>query len=312
MNRLVPILLCVLLAQAGWAQIFKAKAPPAAPAPRGNDVSGSYTFLRDGESLRIIAEDDHVAGFISRFGDLPSDKGANIDQFVRQGALNGSKLTFATETLRGTWYEFAGTVERGRGKSPSDEAYYLLKGRLTTHSDPAKPAAEAKPREVEFRSFPRPKMLKCTLGADRSTIAKGKPPHLDIVIENLAPEIAVLSNAAVWLIGEFPASGAGRPARYYAYFDGENGNPLKPADVFVNADGTWQVPEQEFGLLAGQAVAYQISMADLSWEEGGLPPPLPPLRKLDQLLPGRYELHLAVDAENHLELESNRIFLVIE
>jgi len=64
-------------------------------------------------------------------------------------------LTFTTETVHGVWYEFTGTVERGPGKNPGDEAYYLLKGTLTQHSTDADKKSLSKSREVSFKSFPQ-------------------------------------------------------------------------------------------------------------------------------------------------------------
>jgi len=94
-----------------------------------------YSFLRDGEFVQVTVENQgHVTGFVSRYGDLESDRGAFLDQFFKQGKLEGNRLTFTTETVHGIWFEFRGTVERGEGKKAGDEAYYLLKGTLTEYS----------------------------------------------------------------------------------------------------------------------------------------------------------------------------------
>jgi len=53
------------------------------------------------------------------------------------------------------WYEFKGTIERGSGKNPGDEAYYILKGTLTQNSTDANKKISAKLREVAFKSFPQ-------------------------------------------------------------------------------------------------------------------------------------------------------------
>src|ERR1700740_1845293 len=91
--------------------------PPAAnPA---SDSSGMYSFLRDGEFVQLTVEEQgRVTGFISRYGDLESDRGAFLDHFFKTGKLDGNKLSFTTETVHGTWFDFKGTVERGTGKSP--------------------------------------------------------------------------------------------------------------------------------------------------------------------------------------------------
>lgn len=129
-------------------------APPAAkPA---DDYSGMYSFLQDGEFVQVTVEDQgRVTGFVSRYGDLESDRGQFLDHFFKVGQLEGRKLSFTTQTVHGVWYEFKGTVERGPGKAAGDEAYYLLKGTLTQSSTDANKKTSSKSREVTFKSFPQ-------------------------------------------------------------------------------------------------------------------------------------------------------------
>lgn len=120
------------------------------------DYSGMYTFLREGEFVQVTVEDEgRVTGFVSRFGDLESDKGAFLDHFFKQGKLDSNKLNFTTETVHGVWFEFKGTVERGEGKNPGDEAYYVLKGTLTEYSTDADKKTSSKSRDVVFKAFPQ-------------------------------------------------------------------------------------------------------------------------------------------------------------
>jgi len=129
------------------------KAP--APLP-GSEYSGMYSFLREGEFVQVTVEDHgRVTGFISRYGDLESDRGAFLDHFFKQGKLDGNKLTFATETVHGIWFEFRGTIERGEGKKADDEAYYLLKGTLTEYSIDEAKKISSRSREVALKSFPQ-------------------------------------------------------------------------------------------------------------------------------------------------------------
>jgi hypothetical protein len=150
LSRLLPSLLlaCTLCAQ---------NTAPGAPAVKpAEDYSGMYSFLQDGEFVQLTVEDEgRVTGFISRYGDLESDRGAFLDHFFKPGKLEGRKLTFATETVHGLWYEFKGTIERGPGKNVGDEAYYLLKGTLTQYSTDANKKTSSKSREVAFKSFPQ-------------------------------------------------------------------------------------------------------------------------------------------------------------
>jgi len=155
------IILVAALAFASLAQDSKTAQPPASPsaAPRGaqagREFSGMYSFLKEGEFVQITVEDEgRVTGFVSRYGEGPSDKGAFLDQFFRSGKLDGLKLTFTTETVHAVWFEFRRTVERGGGKNPADEAYYILKGTLTDNTSDAAKKVTTHSEEVIFKRFP--------------------------------------------------------------------------------------------------------------------------------------------------------------
>ena len=130
---------------------------PTSPTPKpANNYSGMYSFLQDGEFVQLTVEDKgNVTGFISRYGDLESDRGEFLDLFFKSGKLDGQNLSFTTQTVHGVWYEFKGTVERGSGKNPGDEAYYLLKGTLTQNNTDADKKTSSKSRDVTFKSFPQ-------------------------------------------------------------------------------------------------------------------------------------------------------------
>ena len=153
MVRLYRFLPALLLTCALSAAQNPAPNPPAAkPA---DDYSGMYSFLRDGEFVQLTVEDKgRVTGFISRYGDLESDKGEFLDLFFKDGKLEGKNLAFTTQTVHGVWYEFKGTVQRGSGKNPGDESYYLLKGTLTQNTTDANKKTSSKSRDVTFKSFP--------------------------------------------------------------------------------------------------------------------------------------------------------------
>jgi hypothetical protein len=126
------------------------------PAKPAEDYSGMYSFLQEGEFVQITVEDEgRVTGFVSRYGDSEGDRGAFLDQFFKQGKLDGTKLAFTTDTVHGVWYDFKGTIERGEGKTPNDEAYYIAKGTLTEYRTDASKSVTAKAHEVQFKSFPR-------------------------------------------------------------------------------------------------------------------------------------------------------------
>jgi hypothetical protein len=125
-------------------------------AKAGQQYSGMYAFLREGEFVQVSVENEgKVTGFVSRYGDGESDKGAFLDLFFKSGRLEGSRLSFATETVHAVSFEFKGTVERGEGKNPGDEAYYVLKGTLTENSSDASKRVSSRSREVTFKMFPQ-------------------------------------------------------------------------------------------------------------------------------------------------------------
>jgi opacity protein-like surface antigen len=132
------------------------ESPSAAPESKaGREYSGMYSFLKDGEFVQITVEDEgRVTGFVSRYGDGDSDKDAFLDQYLHSGKLDGNKLTFTTETVQGIWFEFKGAVDRGEGKNPGDEAYYVLKGTLTDNTRDAEKKVTSHSRDVLFKLFP--------------------------------------------------------------------------------------------------------------------------------------------------------------
>ena len=122
----------------------------------GPHYSGMYSFLKEGEFVQLTVEDGvRLTGFVSRYGDGESDKGAFLDQFFKTGKLEGNKLSFTTETVHGVWFDFIGTVERGEGKNPGDEAYYVLKGTLTESSTDVNKKVSSRSHNVLFKMFPQ-------------------------------------------------------------------------------------------------------------------------------------------------------------
>ena len=152
--KLAEVLALILLAS---SSLGARQNPPqnSTPASAAADYSGMYTFLQEGEFVQITVEDEgRVTGFISRYGNSESDRGAFLDQFFKQGKLDGTKLTFTTDTVHGIWYDFTGTVDRGPGKTPADEAYYIVKGTLKEYRTDANKKVTSTSQEVQFKSFP--------------------------------------------------------------------------------------------------------------------------------------------------------------
>jgi len=134
----------------------KSSGQAAAADQDGKAYSGMYAFLKEGEFVQVTVEDaGHITGFVSRYGDGESDKGAFLDQFFKSGRLEGNKLNFTTEVVHGVAFEFKGTVERGEGKNPQDEAYFVLKGTLTENASDVNKKVTSHSREVAFKMFPQ-------------------------------------------------------------------------------------------------------------------------------------------------------------
>lgn len=148
-------LLCfsTLLVLVGLAPTAAAQQTGTASAS-SDDISGAYTFLREGEVLQVTVEDGKLSGYISRFGDSDSDKDQFIDQFFDKTSLEGKRLSFDTKTVHGVWYEFSGAVETAAGKKPSQEGYRVIRGKLIRHSTDENGKDKAMQRQVEFKSFP--------------------------------------------------------------------------------------------------------------------------------------------------------------
>jgi hypothetical protein len=144
---------CLILYVIGYS-VRMAAQEPASPATAANEVSGTYTFLREGEFVQLTVDDGKLSGYISRFGDSDSDKGQFIDQFFDKTSLVGDRLTFNTKTVHGVWYAFNGRVSVTPGKQPDSEGYRVMKGTLIQHTATDKGAEKVMQRQVEFKSFP--------------------------------------------------------------------------------------------------------------------------------------------------------------
>jgi len=139
------------------AQTAKPAPEPSKPdAKTGPAYSGMYAFLKEGEFVQVTVEDEgHVTGFISRFADAASGTGAFIDQFFKSGKLQGNNLIFTTEVVHGVAFDFKGSVERGEGKNPGDEAYFILKGTLSENTTDASKKVTSNAQEVQLKMFPQ-------------------------------------------------------------------------------------------------------------------------------------------------------------
>ena len=125
----------------------------SAPA---EDISGMYSFLREGEFVQINLEQNGVSGYISRMGDQESDRGAFLDQFFSKASVQGHEVAFATKPLHGVTFEFNGRYERGRAKSKAEDGYYVLRGTLKELVTDSSKNTTSRSREVEFKLLAQP------------------------------------------------------------------------------------------------------------------------------------------------------------
>ena len=159
----LPVLFLLLLAAGSGA--VAAAAPTVAFGAGGLTGSG---FSPGGQvvwygTARIV--EDWGSGSDNFAKDPPN---ATVSGFKKDGAavfdvvvvlkspkLEGNKLTFTTEVVHGVSFDFTGAIDRGEGKNPGDEAYFVLKGSLTENVSDVNKKVTSHSREVVFKRFPQ-------------------------------------------------------------------------------------------------------------------------------------------------------------
>ena len=120
------------------------------------DISGMYSFLKEGEFLQINLDREGVSGYVSRQGDLESDRGMFLDQFFSKASVHDHDVAFVTKPVHGVWFEFKGRYDRGGGKTKAEDAYYVLRGTLTEFVTDADKNTTSRARQVEFKLYGQP------------------------------------------------------------------------------------------------------------------------------------------------------------
>jgi len=120
------------------------------------DISGMYSFLKEGEFVQITLDKDSVTGYISRMGESDTDNGVFLDQFFLKADIQGHDVSFTTRPLHSLWYEFKGRFDRGPGKTKGDDGYYVLRGTLKELSTNADKTVNSHSREVVFKLLAQP------------------------------------------------------------------------------------------------------------------------------------------------------------
>lgn len=153
---LLLLLSSFVAAQPGSTEAHRAKAAHHEKTAPAEDISGMYSFLREGEFVQINMEENGVSGYISRHGDLDSDRGAFLDQFFDKASIDGHDVFFNTKPLHGVTFEFKGQFERGPAKSKVQDGYYILHGTLTELITGGDNKTTSRSREVTFKLLAQP------------------------------------------------------------------------------------------------------------------------------------------------------------
>jgi hypothetical protein len=138
------------MAASGMAQ-SPAKAEPQA----GEEITGLYSFIHEGEFVQIEVNEGKVTGLVSRFKDDDPEKAEFVDQYFEQAKLEGTALSFRTKPADGVWFEFFGVVERGPAKTPADEGYWNVRGTLKERRTSPQGEVSEKVHTLTLKSFPR-------------------------------------------------------------------------------------------------------------------------------------------------------------
>ncbi len=145
-------------------QTTRAPRPSPQTVTGFSDASGMYSFEREGEFVQITIEQPSqqhdskkplaVTGFISRYADTESDRGAFLDYFINKGSLDGDQISFTTKTVHGIYYEFKGTVARGAAATKDKDGYYEMRGTLTQNVVTQDNRVSPRTREITMKLFP--------------------------------------------------------------------------------------------------------------------------------------------------------------
>ena len=144
------------LAKRGQGKSTQEETSQAIAPHAAEDITGMYSFLKDGEFIQITLEKNLVSGYISRQGESDTDHGVFLDQFFDRADVQGHAVSFVTKPLHSMWYEFKGKFDRGPAKAKTDDGYYILRGTLKEFTTNADKSVSRRSREVEFKLLAQP------------------------------------------------------------------------------------------------------------------------------------------------------------
>ena len=157
MFALKTILLLLTVSAVTVSQTGKPAVRPNPQTPQAaEDISGMYSFLKEGEFVQINLAEDGVSGYISRMGDQESDRGTFLDQFFSQASVQDHDVAFTTKPIHGVWFEFKGRFDRGPAKTKAQDGYYVLRGTLTEYVTDLDKKTTSRSRQVEFKLLGQP------------------------------------------------------------------------------------------------------------------------------------------------------------
>jgi opacity protein-like surface antigen len=151
MKNLLAVSALLLTMAASVLAQSSAKAGPRA----GDEITGLYSFVHEGEFVQIEVNEGKVTGVVSRFKNDDPDEADFVDQYFEQASLQGATLSFRTRPADGVWFEFSGVVERGPTKTPADEGYWNVRGTLTELRTLAEGKVSRKVQALTLKSFPQ-------------------------------------------------------------------------------------------------------------------------------------------------------------
>ena len=108
-----------------FALLMVALLAPSADAKSsfGDDITGMYGFLRDGENIQLNVQNGVLDGWVHTYGMQESDRNIEMDRFFQRASLQGNQIYFVTKPLHGAWVEFNGRIERGDVQTRAKEGY---------------------------------------------------------------------------------------------------------------------------------------------------------------------------------------------
>jgi hypothetical protein len=143
-----------LLPTAAWliGALCLAQTALAQDTLAGNDYTGMYSFLRNGEFVQLnVEEGSRLTGFVARHSD--STKEVFIDHFFEKANLRDHAIEFSTRAVNGVRFEFRGAISRGAGKTRDAEGFYQIKGTLIQYTSETNHKVAAKERAVTLVSL---------------------------------------------------------------------------------------------------------------------------------------------------------------